>query len=307
MIYTTVLNPTLDVTMEVEELVYDDANRIVETRKRAGGKGIDVARVIRELGGSSIVIGFAGGYAGRELEGMLIGDGIVCDFTGISAETKANTVIYQRKKKVETFLGSPEPAPGPFEVATFFEKIKGIPRDSLVVVTGNPPQGIDESFYAQVVTTLKARGVKVFLDADGEVYGRGVNAGPYLIKPNIHEFGRLVERNVTDAGEIVECAAPYRDLVPYIVVSMGARGVVGLSDEGDYIVTPPKVKVRNSIGAGDSLLGGLVYSFSMGRSFEDALVLGCACGTASTLNPENGLCAGGDIENIKKDIIVKKF
>jgi 1-phosphofructokinase len=307
MIYTTALNPTLDVTMEVEELVYDDVNQIVETTKHAGGKGINVARVIRELGGLSVVLGFAGGYIGRGLEGALVKEGIVCDFIETAAETKTNAVIYQRRKKVETLLSSAEPVFGPFEVATLFDKIKRIPRDSFVVISGNPPEGIDESFYAQAVTTLREKGVKVLLDADKEAYRRGVEASPYLIKPNIHEFGRLVKRNIVDVEEILEYAAPYRERVHYIVVSMGARGIVGLSGEGDYAVVPPKVKARSSIGAGDSLLGGLVYALSAGKSFEEALVLGCACGTASTLNQENEVCTERDIESIKKDIIVKKF
>jgi 6-phosphofructokinase 2 len=107
--------------------------------------------------------------------------------------------------------------------------------------------------------------------------------------------------------EVVEEAKPYLSLVDYIVVSAGARGLVGVSKDGCYHVTPPKVKVRSSIGAGDSLVAGIAFVLSNGGSFEESLALGVACGTASTLNPGNQLCTKEDIDNIKKDIIIKKF
>ena len=147
----------------------------------------------------------------------------------------------------------------------------------------------------------------MILDADEEVLARGVNAGPFLIKPNIHVFGRLIGKNITDIDEVFDEAKPYLSVVDYIVVSGGARGVAGVSREGNYHVAPPKVKVRSSMGAGDSLVAGIVFVLSKGGSFEEALALGVACGAASTLNPGNRLCTKEDIDIIKKDIIIKKI
>jgi 6-phosphofructokinase 2 len=307
MIYTVTLNPCLDITVEVEELVYDDVNYIAEERKRAGGKGIDVSRVIKELGGQSVALGFAGGYHGMELEGSLINEGVVCDFTKMHEETKTNITIYQRKKKIQTLLSTPEPSITPLEMAAFFGKIREIPAGSFVAISGNPPESINENFYAQITTTLREKGIKVVLDTDGVALKMGVSAGPFLIKPNIHEFGRLVEKNVSDMNEILEQARPYMDVLECMVVSMGVKGVLGLTKEGVFRVVPPKVKVRSSIGAGDSLVAGIVYGLSSGSSFEDAVVLGVACGTASTLNQENGLCRKEDVLEIQKDIVVKKI
>jgi 6-phosphofructokinase 2 len=307
MIYTVTLNPSLDRTIEVEELMYDDVNRIVEETKSAGGRGLDVSRVVKELGGQSVALGFVGGYDGLELEGNLVNEGVLCSFTRVNDETKTNIIFYQRKKKLQTLLSKRGPKLLPLEVAAFFDKIKEIPMGSWVVISGSVPDGINENFFAQLIITLRERGVKVLLDSDGDLLKNGVKAGPYLIKPNIHEFSRLVGRNVAEVDEIVEQSMPFLENIEYVVVSMGARGVVGVSRNGAYHATPPKVKVRSSVGAGDSLVGGIVFVLSQGGSFEEALVTGVACGTASTLNPGKILCKREDVVIIREDVIVKKI
>jgi 6-phosphofructokinase 2 len=307
LIYTVTLNPSLDRTVEVEELVYDDVNTIVDERISVGGKGIDVSRVLKELGTESVALGFVGGYNGLELEGRLVSEGIVCNFTHVNNETKTNAVIYQQKKKLQTLLSRSGPQLFPHEIATFFNRLKEVPKGSYVVISGGVPHDIRESFFAQLITTLKERGVKAVLDTDGEPLRQSVSAGPYLIKPNIHEFGRLLGKNVTEIDEIVEGAKAYLGTIEYIVVSMGAKGVVGISRHGVYHAVPPKVKVRSSTGAGDSLVAGIVFVLSAGGNFEEAVTMGAACGTASTLNPVNYLCKKEDVAIIRKDVIVKKI
>jgi 6-phosphofructokinase 2 len=305
MIYTITLNPYLDKTIDIEELVYDDVNKIVEEKKHAGGKGIDVSRVIKELGGQSIALGFMGGYSGLELESRLINEGIISDFTRINSETKTNTTIYQKHKKMQTLLSSLDPDVSSLEITAFFNKIKEIPNSSFVVITGNAPRFINDNFYAQLIITLKEKNIRVILDADSAALKNGISAGPYLIKPNIHEFGRLVEKNISNVEEIIEYAKPYKNVVEYIAVSMGVMGVLGISSNAVYHVIPPKIKVGSSIGAGDSLVAGLIFSLSESKSFEESLILGVACGTASTLNQGRELCKKEDIDTIKKDVKIK--
>ena len=307
MIYTVTLNPILDRIVEVEELIYDDVNTVVKEKKYPRGKGIDVSRVIKELGGQSIAMGFVGGYNGLEIVGRLVNEGIICDFTKIHNETRAHITIFQRKKKLQTLLSTLCPAISQIEVDEFFRKIQEIPPNSYVVISGNIPEGMSDSFYAQLITTLKERDIKVILDTDEEGLKRGADASPYLIKPNIHEFGRLVETNVSEIEDIIRFARPYEDKIRYIVVSMGAKGVIGISKEGNYHVVPPKINVRSSIGAGDSLVAGIIFALSKNVSFEDALALGVACGTASALNPGSDLCKTSDIGMIKKDVLIKNF
>jgi 1-phosphofructokinase family hexose kinase len=307
MIYTVTLNPALDRIIDIDELIYDDVNQILEEKRLVSGKAIGVTRVIRELGGHSCLLGLVGGYNGLEIEGRLISEGIVCDLGRISGETRTNIVIHQRKKKLQTLFSASEPQVTPVELSAFYNKLCDVPRDSYVVISGSVPPGISDNFYAQVITTLVRKNVRIILDADGEALRRGAKAGPLLIKPNIHEFGRLVEKNVRDVDEIIENADPYLAFVPYIVVSMGARGAVAVSGDGRYHVVPPKVNVKSSIGAGDALVGGLVYGLSEGLSLRDALALGVACGTASTLNGAGVYCSREDVENIRKEVLIKNI
>lgn len=307
MIYTITLNPILDRVIAVDELIYDDVNMVVDEKNYPAGKGLEVSRVIKELGGQSIAMGFVGGYNGIEMVGRLINEGIVCDFTKIHNETRAHFTIFQKKKKLQTLLSTPCPAISQIEVNEFFRKVQEIPADSYVVISGNIPQGVDDSFYAQLVITLKERGVKVVLDTDGEALKRGVDAGPYLIKPNIHEFSRLIENNINEIDEIVRYAQSYENKIKYIIVSLGAKGVVGVSREGNYHVMPPKINVRSSTGTGDSLVGGIIFALSENVPFKEALALGVACGTASALNPVNSLCKADDIYKIRSEVRVEQI
>jgi 6-phosphofructokinase 2 len=305
-IYTITLNPSLDRAIDVEEFIYDDVNTIVEQKRSAGGKGIDVSRVIRELGGQSIAFGFMGGYNGLEIEGRLANEGIVCDFTRINGETRENVVIHQRKKKTQTLLATSAPEVAPFDATVLLNKIKQIPRDSYVVMSGRLPPGLNDNFYAQVITSLKERNIRTFLDTDGEPLKQGVQAGPCLFKPNIHELGRLVEKNIKDQEEVVENVVSYLNVSEYVVVSMGARGAIGASQDGSYQVVPPKVTVKSPIGAGDALMAGVVYGLSEGMGFEDALSLGVACGTASTLAVDSASCSREDVYEIRRAVVTKK-
>lgn len=307
MIYTITQSPSLNRTVEVEEIIYDDANEVIEEKNAVGGKGIDISRVVKELGGQSVALGYVGGYNGLEVEGRLINEGIVCDFTRINDEIRSNIIIYQRKKNLQTLLSTYGPEIKPFEISALHNKVREVPNESFVVLCGSMPKGMSDNFFAQLITTLKEKNVKVVLDSDDEALARGLNAGPFLIKPNIHEFGRLINKNINDMNDILEEAKPYLNMVDYIVVSAGARGVVGVSRAGNYHVVPPKVKVRSSLGAGDSLVAGIVFALNKGDSFEESLVLGVACGTATTLKPGNTLCTKEDIDIIKKDVIIKKF
>jgi 6-phosphofructokinase 2 len=304
-IYTITLNPSLNRTIDVEEFMYDDVNMILDEKRSAGGKGIDVSRVIRELGGQSIALGFMGGYNGMEVEGRLTNEGIVCNFTRVNGETRTNIAIHQRKKKMQTVLSNSAAEVTEFDITTLYGKIRQIPRDSYAVLSGSVPPGLSDNSYAQIVTMLKDKNIRVLLDADGELLKKGAQAGPYLIKPNIHEFGRLVEKNLKDHEEVFENVAPFLGSVGLIVVSMGMRGALGVSEKERYLATPPKVNVKSSIGAGDAMLAGIVFALNEGASFRDALSLGVACGTASTLNAEPALCFKDDVYAIQKEVLIK--
>lgn len=307
MIYTITLDPALERTLDVEEFIYDDVNHIIGEERRAGGKGIDVSRVVKELGGYSIALGFVGGYNGHEVEGRVVNEGIVCDFTYTSGETRTDIVINQKKKTMQTLLSASMSPVNAVEVTQFYSRMKDIPPDSYVVMVGPIPEGVNQTLWAQLITVLKDKHIKVVLDADNKALKEGVKAGPFLIKPNVHELSRLVDKNVKEMEETVEQASPLLEQVEHIVISMGARGAVGISNKERIHVTPPKVNVKSSLGAGDALIGGLVFALDKGADFSDALALGVSCGTASTLTPGYATCFREDIYEIRKQISMKKI
>lgn len=307
MIYTITLDPVLERTLDVEEFIYDDVNPIIGEQRRAGGKGIDVSRVIRQLGGYSVALGFVGGYNGREVEGRVINEGLVCDFTLTSGETRTDIVINQRKKTMQTLLSAAMSPLNPIEATAFYSRMRDIPPESYVVMAGPIPEGLNQTFWAQLITVLKDKGVRIVLDADNEALRRGVEAGPFLIKPNIHELSRLVDRNIREIDEIIEQTEPLLERTEYVVVSLGVRGAVGISKKERIHAIPPKVNVKSSLGAGDALIAGLVFAFNEGADFGTALELGVSCGTAAKLNFGYTSCFGEDIDEIRKQISMKNI
>ncbi len=182
-----------------------------------------------------------------------------------------------------------------------------IPDGSSVVISGNIPSGIKSSFFADLITNFNKRNIKTFLDSDHEGFKLGVAAGPFMIKPNIFELNRLAGSQAAQPEEIKEIVKPYLDNVEYIIVSLGARGAIGFSKEGNYYAKPPRVNVRNSSGAGDSLLGGFIFAMEQTGSFEKSLKTGVACGTATTLGVSGTVCRKNDVNTIKEEVIIEKF
>jgi 1-phosphofructokinase family hexose kinase len=307
MIYTVTLDPMLDRVVRVEELVYDDINHITEDRKRPAGKGIDISRIIKEMGGETISLGFTGGYTGLELMDLLAAEGIKADFTRIKGETRSSLTIFQEKKKIQTLLYTAQPVPDQSEIDSFCAKIDAIPGGSSVIISGLVPPGMKDDFFADMIRCLKKRDIKVFFDSDREALRLGVEAGPYMIKPNIFELNRLAGSKADSPEEIKDIVKPFQDSVECIIVSLGARGAVGFSKEGNYYAKPPRVNRRNSSGAGDSLLGGFAFVLTCSGSFEESLKIGVACGTATAMGVTGTIGSKNDINSIKKEVIIEKF
>ena len=309
MIYSITLNPALDRTIEVDGLVADDANRILREARYAGGKGIDVSRVITELGGESIALGFIGGYDGLELEGRLINEGVLCDFTRIGGETRTNIILVDRKEKNQIVLNAAGPKITPAEIGLFFEKIRSLPHDAeFVVVSGSVPPGVNNNIYAQIITTLKGMRIRVALDADGKLLHNGYKANPFLIKPNIHEFQRLTGIKSSEIDDLQEKARHITEGgIEIVLISMGPKGLLGVTRDEALWAIPPQLEVVSAVGAGDSTVAGFVYALTKGMNFRESLILAAATGTAAVKTPGTELCKTKDVTKIKEEITIKKL
>jgi 6-phosphofructokinase 2 len=308
MIYTLTLNPALDRTVIVKNIKFDDLNRITGETRHAGGKGIDVSRAIKLLGGNSVALGFLGGFDGLELEGRLINEGITCDFIRIAHETRTNIVIHDEDSGKQMLFSAPGPQVQPQDVAAIYNKLSNLnPPPSFVIMSGSLPRGITPNIYAQLIKVVKGLGGKAVLDADGEPLRLGVEERPFLIKPNIYELGRLVGKELEDIKDIVaEAKELNKRGVEVVVVSMGPRGLIVVSRGLSVHCKTPDVKVVNSVGAGDSTVGGLVFGLAQGKSLREAAVAATAAGTGAIICPGSGLCRREDVEKFLGQIEVEE-
>ena len=308
MIYTITLNPALDRTLWIKRVRDDVSNRILNERSFAGGKSIDVSKVLKNFGVDNIALGFVGGFAGRELEGRLLNEGIQTDFVRVFGETRTNIIIHETETGKQIAFNAQGPEIKASELMQFIEQIEGLPCADIVAIGGSMPQGVSPEICRKIITLMKRCKTKVVLDVDGEALRQGIKALPNIIKPNIHELSELVGRELKDIDEIREAARIInRQGVEIVLVSMGAKGILLVAEGHEYLAVPPAVKVEGTIGAGDSAVAGFINGLVKGLDLRECLVYATAAGTATTLQQGTALCKKEDFERIAAEVKVKVF
>lgn len=303
MIYTITLNPALDRTLWVEKIQPDDSNRIEREQRYAGGKGIDVSKVLTTLGVSNKALGFVGGFAGEELEGRLLNEGITSDFISISGETRTNIIVNDMNKGTQTVFSATGPEINPHALMQLVHKVESLDQPEVVVISGSLPPGVNPNIYRKVIEIVKSRGSRVILDTDGDALRVGIQGIPDAIKPNVHELSRLVGSELKEMDEIIGAARSVSSQgIEIVLVSMGARGILLVGEKKQYLASPPKVEVKNTIGAGDSAVAGFVYGLVQGKSLKEALTCAVAAGTATTLRSGTALCQKEDFLKVVPEI-----
>ena len=293
MIITLTMNPAVDRTLQVENFTLDRVNLIREDRSDVGGKGINVSKVIRQLGGRTKTIAFLGGRAGayidQELEKMKIGRISI----PIKGETRTNFKIVDLDKGTYTDLNEPGPAIEASELERFVKNLRDeVTVQSLVVLTGSVPKGVPVSVYRDLINDIQRIGARTALDADHEVLQLGIEAKPYLVKPNIHELERLVGKTLVELIEIVEAA---RELIAQgikiVIVTLGEQGAVFVTEQEAIHAKGVPVQVLSTVGAGDALMGAFCYGLDKQMPFEESIRLSVGASaamisTAGTQVPE---------------------
>jgi len=306
MVYTITLNPALDRTLWVEKIQPDESNRIEREQRYAGGKGIDVSKVMKTLGVSNKARGFVGGFAGEELEGRLLNEGISCDFIRISGETRTNIIVNDMSTGSQTVFSASGPEIKSYELMKIIHKVEKLEKPDIVTISGSLPLGVHPEIYHKIIEIAKNKEAKVILDTDGDALKVGIQGLPDIIKPNVHELSRLVDMKLITVDEIIRAAqSVHKQGVRIVLVSMGAKGIILSSKKERYLASPPKVRVKNTIGAGDSAVAGFVYGLVMGKSLKKALIYAVAGGTATTLRPGTALCQKDDFLKLIPEITLK--
>ena len=303
MIYTITLNPALDRTIWVDRIEYDVTNRIRREVRYPGGKGIGVSRVLAALGVKNRALGFLGGFRGAELEALLLGSGIQCNFNFIKDETRSNIVIHVQGTGNQILLASEGPQITADELQQFLETLQGLKDPEIVSIGGSLPPGIEPAFYRSIIDALNRKGARVILDAEGHALRESLPSRPFAIKPNLRELSTAVGMKLTTNEEILSAAEELRSQgVELVLVSMGANGILLVGEGMRWQAIPPTVDVRSTIGAGDSSVAGFIYGLSHGFDLKKCLIHAVAAGTAATLQEGSALAEREDIINLVHQI-----
>jgi tagatose 6-phosphate kinase len=298
------LNAAIDKTIVVSSFEINKIHRPESVIALAGGKGCNVARALKTLGEEPIISGWVGGFAGQFIERELYGEGIQTDFVHTDFESRTCTSILDRKHETITEIyerGEPVPAE---KVEQLRERIRTVVgKYKAVTLSGSLPPGVPYDFYAGVIEIAKEAGVLTFLDSSGEALRRGVEAGPFFVKPNETEAKSLLDVKASDSLDFVQAAVEISTRYKTnVVLSMGAKGAIAAKGRNVFEVKSPSVEAKSAVGSGDCMLAGLTYGALRGFSFEETITVGVAAGTANTLTIGAGQFKMDDFERLRGQV-----
>jgi 1-phosphofructokinase family hexose kinase len=287
MIYTLTLNPAVDRELTVPAVEFDSVLRASEARLDFGGKGFNVSRLLRGMNEPSTAVGFLGGNAGELLQKGLQSLGIGTDFVWVSEETRTNVSIVTQSHDHYIKVNEKGPLVDEAKQQELLDKIDSLAKPGdWWVLAGSLPPGIENDFYARIVRVLNKHQSHAILDTSGESLKFGCAEKPFLVKPNAEEAHALTGLPMETPSEIAAAAAEIRRVgAQNVVVSMGKAGALLHSAEGTWLTHSPKIKEKNPIGAGDSMVGGLVWALTQGIPLKEALGWGVASGAATASLP----------------------
>jgi 1-phosphofructokinase family hexose kinase len=309
MIYTVTLNPALDKEYTVPTLVFDDVMRMDKMRIDYGGKGFNVARMLKSLRKENIALGLVGGHTGNIISQGLEALGIITDLTIIAEETRTNTSIVDAPKNHYIKINEKGPVVSNQEVEMLLEKIKQLADEGdYWVLAGSLPTNVPSNIYAKITRIVNEVGGYVILDTSGDPLKIGIQAAPYLAKPNQHEINQIFDTNASETEEILELVDKlHAQGIKNVLVSLGKDGALLSTPEGHWNALPPRIKAQNPIGAGDAMVAGLVWRLDEGDSASEALPWAIACGTAAANEPGTGMPSLSVVKDFKQKVIIKEI
>ncbi|MFC1478189.1 1-phosphofructokinase family hexose kinase [Candidatus Margulisiibacteriota bacterium] len=310
MITTLTLNPALDTTLYVNDFKPDDSNRVVSVQKDPGGKGLNVSRIAHKLGSKVSTIAFFGGHTGDEVDDLLRKEGVFPFTIRVSEDTRNNVTITKTGVFSQTRFNQLGPAVTDGEYKSLLSLVEQLGDNADVfVISGSLPPGIKPDAYREIILLLKKANpnLKIILDADKETLKIGMEAGPFMIKPNIHEAERLLGRDIKTEAEQVQALKDMRCFgAETVVMSRGHEGLIGFDGKEFVEVKPLTVDVKSTVGAGDALVAGICYALEEGKSFSEMLEFGVLVSAAKVTTPGTGACGWEEINTLgKKPAAVK--
>ena len=306
MIYTVTLNPSIDYVVNMEQLVEGMVNRVSTEHFYAGGKGINVSQILNQHGISNRALGFISGFTGNFIEGSLKEKGIDTDFIRLSGGySRINMKI--KTMTDETEINGMGPHIPKTEIDKLYRQLDLLTADDTLVLAGSIPATLPDDFYEKVMEHVQDRGVKVVVDATKNLLLNVLTYRPFLIKPNHHEIAEMFGVTISTTEDLLQYGNRLKDMgARNVLISMGGDGAILLAENGEvYRSNVPKGVVKNSVGAGDSMVAGFIAGYEKTQCYEQALRLGAASGSATAFSSD--VATAEEILALVKEIVVQKL
>jgi 6-phosphofructokinase 2 len=302
-VLTITFNPTVDKSCTVENIQPEKKLRCSKPVYEAGGGGINVSRGLQRLGISSVALYPSGGRTGELLEELLTNEKVNSLTLPVKTETRENFIVVDTSNNNQYRYGMPGDSLTPKEADALHEAILGIsPLPEIAVISGSLPEGLTTAFLIKLVKELKAKNVKVIADTSGDALTAILKEGVYLVKPNIGELSKFIGKEELDNESADEAAKELinKGAAEIVAVSMGPQGAYIVTKDENVHVPAPSVKKLSTVGAGDSMVAGMVAVLAKGGSITEMGRMGVACGSAATMSKGTGLFTKENAEKLYK-------
>jgi 6-phosphofructokinase 2 len=298
-IITLTINPAVDKSTQFAGIVAEQKIRCQKPQFDAGGGGINVSKAIKRLGGESLAIFTSGGHTGLLLEDLIQSESIEYLAIKIKSWTRENFIAVDTTTNAQYRFGMPGDEILKEEIENIFELIKTQKAD-FVVASGSIPKGADEGFYSEIAKIAKQNDSKFVLDSSGDALKMAVDSGVYLLKPNIGELAKLVGVENLEMNDVDDAALEliHKKGCEIVAVSMGPQGALLVTKDICRLIPAPTVQKKSTVGAGDSMVGGMVWALANYKNPIEAVQLGVACGSAATMNEGTQLFKKTDVDRL---------
>ncbi len=296
MIYTVTFNPALDYIMRVDDLQSKDINRTRSEEIHYGGKGINVSVILTRLGVENKALGFVAGFSGKQIEDMLVSEGIKTDFVHLKEGYTRINVKIKCDRELDINANGPEIKRE--EVDALFEKLEELKSGDYLILAGSIPKALPDNMYEKILERLDGKGVNFVVDATEDLLKNVLKYKPFMVKPNHHELGEIFGVEITALEDIEKYAKKLQEMgAKNVLVSRGKDGAA-LIDEFGKVHTMGNVpgKIISSVGCGDSMVAGFVAGYAKEKDYAYALKLGSACGNATAFS--SGLATKNEIDKM---------
>lgn len=304
-IVTLTFNPAIDKSTSVPILIPEKKMSCTAPIYEPGGGGVNVARALKKLGAEATAIYLAGGNTGEMYTQLLVKEAVTTLVVPTKGNTRENFIVEETQTNKQYRFGLPGAQISEQEWQLCLTELEKMTEISFIVVSGSIPPGIPENIFSKISAIAQAKKAKLVVDTSGEALKHAIKAGVYLIKPSLGELAMLVGMENLPAEQVAQSARKVIEQgnCEVVVVSMGAAGAMLVTKELAIKVKAPEVKIRSTVGAGDSMVAGIVLSLMKNPSLKTALQYGVACGTAATVNLGTGLCDKEFVEEIYQIIL----